>query len=371
MKIGIISTTGGYEWAGSEELWYLSALEALSKGNKVTAIVAAEMLKSKQVLLLIERGGHILPRRKIIHPRLSLLKEKFISSYSSMMSDQDITVVSAGSVLDIVFLPGLYKALKDSKKPVIILLQFNAEILALSLNVRAVIKDIMQFARLKVFVSHHNRSLVERQIASALTNTEVVYNPIKVTLSAPLPFPVTSVVNFACVARLETLWKGHDVLLEVLGQSIWQKRNWHLNIYGVGPDQQYINDLIEFYKLNNRVTLHGHISNVVDIWKTNSLLLLPSRGEGTPLAILECMMCGRPVVTTDVGGNREVITENVNGWIAHAATSYSFGLALENAWNSRSLFQEMGIKAHEASKKFADQNPAKALLEAIYATASS
>jgi glycosyltransferase involved in cell wall biosynthesis len=77
------------------------------------------------------------------------------------------------------------------------------------------------------------------------------------------------------------------------------------------------------------------------------------------------MMCGRPVVTTDVGGNREVLEEGVTGWIAEAATPASFDAALERAWNAKSKWAEMGACSHSKALEIAGLKPSNRLFETL------
>src|SRR6185369_7034394 len=99
------------------------------------------------------------------------------------------------------------------------------------------------------------------------------------------------------------------------------------------------------------------------IWSANQVLLMPSHGEGTPLAALEAMMYARPVVATDVGGNAEIIHDGVTGFIAEAATVNSFSKTLERAWQARAQWHEMGLAAHKYIRVRAGHDPAKALLQ--------
>lgn len=57
------------------------------------------------------------------------------------------------------------------------------------------------------------------------------------------------------------------------------------------------------------VAFLGHVENVEDVWAKHNALLLPSRFEGMPLVVVEAMLCGRPCIATDVGGNSELIQE--------------------------------------------------------------
>jgi glycosyltransferase involved in cell wall biosynthesis len=93
------------------------------------------------------------------------------------------------------------------------------------------------------------------------------------------------------------------------------------------------------------VHLCGHVPDVAGIWSRNHLLVLPSRYEGLPLALIEAMWCGRPAVVTDVGGNAELLADNRTGFIARAATTESFEEALERAWQRCEEWREMGLAA--------------------------
>ena len=49
MKIGIISTVGGYSWAGSDEMWKLLAIEALHRGHSVAAALQNPIARSEEL----------------------------------------------------------------------------------------------------------------------------------------------------------------------------------------------------------------------------------------------------------------------------------------------------------------------------------
>jgi glycosyltransferase involved in cell wall biosynthesis len=51
----------------------------------------------------------------------------------------------------------------------------------------------------------------------------------------------------------------------------------------------------------------------VDLVRASDIALLPSYGEALPMALMEASACARPVVATDVGGVREVVSDGVSG----------------------------------------------------------
>lgn len=362
MRIGFISTVSGYQWAGSEELWYAAALTALSKNDSVSISVSSDMKKALKLKKISELGAHIYWRNSGFHPRLARLKEYFSSSFKSLYTKSDIVLLSLGSLLDPIYIPDLLGSLNTSNVPVIVLCQFNAESLQFSSANREKIQRLFDLSAGQIFVSEQNLQLAQRQLAISFTDACIIYNPIRCKQIEPLPWVQKETVQLACVARFETLWKGQDVLLEVLAQPQWKARDWHLNLYGSGPDEKYIQQLIRYYGLADRVTCHGYVQDIQSVWANNHVMVLPSRGEGAPLAMLEAMMCARPTVTTDAGGNREILAEGQTGWIADAATPNSFGHSLEQAWQHQDHWPEIGKAAHQAALHLAAADPAKQVL---------
>lgn len=154
-------------------------------------------------------------------------------------------------------------------------------------------------------------------------------------------------------------------MFETLSLPIWQQRDWQFHLYGAGPDQAYLEALAKYYGIADRVKFMGHVNDVRSIWLDNHILLLPSRAEGTPLALVEAMLCGRTAVVTDVGGNAEWIEDEETGFIAEAPTAKSFGAALNRAWLGLNDWKQMGMKAHEYATTKLDNSPGQSLLKLI------
>jgi glycosyltransferase involved in cell wall biosynthesis len=278
----------------------------------------------------------------------------------------DAILVSLGALPAINYVPGLAKFLLEGDTPFVILCQFNSDSLPISAKERELTRRLLVKSSRQVFVSEQNLNLARRQFALDLANAEVIYNPIRTVLDEPLKFPdLQNGIAFGCVARFETLWKGQDLLVEILSKQPWINRKWSLHFYGEGPDLDHVQNYVKLVGLEDRVIFEGYVRNVMEIWNKCHAMVLPSRGEGNPLAVLEAMMCGRLAVTTDVGGNSEILEDGVTGWIAEAATVRSFGKAIERAWECRHQWEDMGVAAHAKAKELANAQPAEKLLEII------
>ena len=80
-----------------------------------------------------------------------------------------------------------------------------------------------------------------------------------------------------------------------------------LVIVGEGPEREKIENCAVDLGISDRVLLTGLQTNITDWLRGLDVFVLPSRREGVPLAILEAMSCGVPVVATDVGGVSHVV----------------------------------------------------------------
>jgi glycosyltransferase involved in cell wall biosynthesis len=103
----------------------------------------------------------------------------------------------------------------------------------------------------------------------------------------------------------------------------------------------------------------------MQIWRENHVLVLPSRYEGLPLTIVEAMLCGRPIVATDVAGHSEVINDGVTGFLAEAATVKSLERSLERMWEHRENLQNIGKAAEASIRKHLLKDPVGIFAEKI------
>ncbi len=209
------------------------------------------------------------------------------------------------------------------------------------------------------FVSVANQEFVRRQLVSVLSNSTVVRNPFNVSYDAsPLWPPEDGITRLACVARLDLFTKGQDVLFDVLRAQHWRERSIRLTLFGDGPNRQTLVALRAMDSLDH-VTFGGFTPDVESIWRSHQALVLPSRAEGLPLAIVEAMLCGRVCIVTDVGGNAELIEDNASGFAAAAPTRNCLDEAMERAWSRRSEWANIGQLAARRVREQVPRDPAK------------
>ena len=106
--------------------------------------------------------------------------------------------------------------------------------------------------------------------------------------------------------------KGHAVLIDALAM-LRDRAGWRLAIAGRGEEEPRLLAQAAASGIAARVHLLGFRSDVADILAAGDLFVMPSLSEGLPLALVEAMSFGLPVVVTRVGGVPEVVTDGVEG----------------------------------------------------------
>ncbi len=128
--------------------------------------------------------------------------------------------------------------------------------------------------------------------------------------------PIADVPHLVCVARL-CEQKGQLLLIEAIAQLRLEGIFCRLTLVGDGPLRSAIEARIQDHRLNDQIQITGYVTGV----KVQSHILnarafvLPSFGEGLPVAIMEALALGRPVISTYVAGIPELVKPGENGWL--------------------------------------------------------
>ena len=105
---------------------------------------------------------------------------------------------------------------------------------------------------------------------------------------------------------------GIDTFVESAQFALKQHPRLVFLAVGTGPDREQIQTRLQQLNMTEQFKLAGFVpdADLPSYYNSADLFVLPSKsGEGLPLVALEAMSCGLPVVATDVGGIKEVISE--------------------------------------------------------------
>jgi glycosyltransferase involved in cell wall biosynthesis len=361
-KFLFIAANEGASWGGSEPLWSSAAEKLARAGNEVRVSVKDWDQPVPQIEQLRKAGCQIFYRRPPSFLSRQLRKILPLTEHSrahirSVGVGVDLIVISQGYNAD--GLPWMEEARAAGLKYAPIAhsavvywwpVDGTAEKLAAA----------YENASAAYFVSEANLKLSRLQFATPLRNGKVVRNPFNVPYDAHPPWPgdASEELALACVGRLDVISKAQDVLLEVLSLPHWRARKVRLSLIGAGPHERGLRRIVEQLQLTS-VAFPGYQNNIEQVWSQHHALVAPSRFEGMPLAVVEAMLCGRPCIVTDVGGNGELIRDGQNGFMAEAPTVPFVGAAMNRAWEERQGLQKMGETAARDVRKWVSADPAE------------
>jgi glycosyltransferase involved in cell wall biosynthesis len=157
-------------------------------------------------------------------------------------------------------------------------------------------------------------------------------------------------------AKLLHIHKGQKLIFELLAQPKWRGVPLTINLYGEGPDEQEFRTTVKGLKLKC-INFHDRVPDLMEIWKYNHAILMPSFMEGLPIVLVGAMLSARVPILTNVGGHREVVEDNKDGFIASLPTVESLDDALERAIANLNDWEEIGLRARQRILDFLPEDP--------------
>lgn len=158
--------------------------------------------------------------------------------------------------------------------------------------------------------------------------------------------------------------KGMDIAVKVCAKLIsdgYKNVKWW--IIGDGPAMQEVRDTIKQLKVEDYIILTGMKSNPYPYIEKADLYVQPSRFEGYPMTILEALVLGQPVISTDNNGAREIIKEGITGILSPIQVD-QMATTIEMFLNDRYSFEKMKKNVAELDFDTVNQNCIK-LLETV------
>lgn len=124
-------------------------------------------------------------------------------------------------------------------------------------------------------------------------------------------------VAIAIIGRLAPV-KNHAFFLNVIHETLKRTtKSIKCFIVGDGPEREFIEGRVKDIneKYNNRVNLTSWISDVASFNSGMDIICLTSKNEGTPVSLIEAQASGIPIITTEVGGVRDILIDGETGYV--------------------------------------------------------
>jgi len=133
--------------------------------------------------------------------------------------------------------------------------------------------------------------------------------------------------------------KNHETVIKAIGKI--NNKNVYYIISGDGVLVDYLEELVKKLSLEKQVKLLGHRRDIDELNKASDVFAFPSFQEGLPVALMEAMAAGLPVVCSRIRGNIDLIEQDVGGYLCAPDDIDGFAEAISKLAENTALRQKM------------------------------
>ena len=145
--------------------------------------------------------------------------------------------------------------------------------------------------------------------------------------------------NFRPIKRIPDIVRAFEIISEEIKSE--------LVFIGDGPERHSARTLAKRLGISDSVHFLGNVKNVNEVLGKSDLFLLPSEDESFGVAALEAMSCEVPVIASNVGGLRELITDGVDGYLVKVGDVETLAQRSVRILQDPKLQRELGKNARK------------------------
>lgn len=146
--------------------------------------------------------------------------------------------------------------------------------------------------------------------------------------------------------------KNQLFLINVMEILVKNYPNIHLLLAGKDSYNGFYQELVNSKNLNNNIHFLGFRNDIPKLLKIADISLSASLREGLPVNIMEAMYVGLPIIATDCRGNRDLVTDGINGYVVPKNDSYSFVKRIKELYLNRQKLIEISRKNRNDINKY-------------------
>lgn len=143
--------------------------------------------------------------------------------------------------------------------------------------------------------------------------------------------------------------KNHKIIIEALNEL---DSTYKYYICGQGNQLSNLKAMVKKYTLEDRVKFLGYSTNVLEYYNMADIFVFPSLQEGLPVALMEAMACGLPIICSDIRGNSELVDINRGGFPVEINNNIKYKKYIRTLAHSNKLRLAMGRYNQKKIKQF-------------------
>ena len=151
--------------------------------------------------------------------------------------------------------------------------------------------------------------------------------------------------------------KNQKVIIKALAEL--NDSNIHYVLCGKGDQLENLKKMAKELFVDENVYFLGYRTDVVDICSQSDLYVMPSHREGLPVASLEAMYCGLPLVTSNIRGLVDVMSDGITGYLCNPNDITAFAKGIKAIKDNESLRKSMAEKNKQVVIPYCVENTIK------------
>lgn len=174
--------------------------------------------------------------------------------------------------------------------------------------------------------------------------------------------------HIGIVGRLDPV-KRLDIFLDMCADLLKRNLPWPLafHIFGDGPLRADLGEWVKRHRLQDEITFHGHRHDIHACMASLDVLIMCSNHEGMPMAALEALALGIPVIANRVGGLIDALGEGSTGLLLESRSGAAYADAVQDLLSLTGNVHQLKERgAHRMNQRFSATRNAM-LTAALYA----
>ena len=157
--------------------------------------------------------------------------------------------------------------------------------------------------------------------------------------------------------------KNHESVLRAISKL--KNENFICLICGKGELEEQLKKLSRDLKISQKIRFLGYRNDIPEVCLASDIFIFPSYQEGLPVAVMEAMSAGLPVVCSAIRGNVDLIKDGVGGFVHNPNDIDGFAKSIEQLIFDSELRKRMGRNNKEVVKQY-DKHVVKEIMNELY-----
>jgi glycosyltransferase involved in cell wall biosynthesis len=216
------------------------------------------------------------------------------------------------------------------------------------------LRRIYRMARAVISVCEDNRRVLREHFGLWSERHHVIRSGVPLGGERPWQPVRGAALRILCVSRLSAR-KGIDVLVRAVAQlSPSVREQVRVTVAGDGEEAGALRSLAQELGVADKIDFIGWSSDVPGLLATHDLFVLPSLAEGQPIALLEALSAGLPVIASAVSGIPEALGDGAYGALVPPSAPGSLAAAVASHLQDPGILQRMSRHARTRLREFHD-----------------